>query len=267
MNKSFKLIFLLVTVVFAGCNGSKSDEKNGDSVTEQQKRRIDWASVPREFNPEVFEENFQTNNTNRIYIDMFGFKDDVEVVYTNTLAQGQGYLKIYSVFKDSGSKGSFSSTTNGESLMLNRYGTYQCSIKTENNKISALKGLCFVRLQVFLPAGSEIEIYNIKQLITKRFIPIDSETFLKNFKDASFKEGKMATINDYLSSYEGMTKAPQLTSNQLGIVIDGFSWKEEQFEALRKLHMYVSDRQNLGAMIDKEVSSFDREEAKRICGL
>ena len=77
----------------------------------------------------------------------------------------------------------------------------------------------------------------------------------------------MATLNDFISSYNGMSKAPQLTSNQLGIVVDGFSWKEDQFEALRKLHTYVTDRENLRAMIDKEISSFDRDEARRICGL
>ena len=265
---NIKLILSLIfTASLVACgNSSTSEDKNG-TVTEQQKRRINWGAIPSEYNPETFEENFQIGNSNRVFVDMFGFKDDVEVVYTDKLAQGQGYLKIYSVFKESGSRGSFNASTSGSNLMLNRYGTYQCSIKVENQNITNLKGLCFIRVQIFLPVGLEVEVYNIKQLITKRFIPIDSETFIKNFKDASFADGKKTAIEDYISSYSGMNKSPQLTSNQLGIVVDGFSWKEEQFEALRKLHIYVTDRENLGAMIDKEISYFDREEARRICGL
>ena len=263
--KKIMCVLFCCGLVACGNNESKND-KNGN-VAEQQKNRINIEAIPSQFNPEVFEEYFQTANTDRIFIDMFGFKNDVEVVYTDSLLQGQGYLKIYSVFKDSGSRGSFSSTNSGSSLILDRFGQYQCSIKTENSNITNLNGLCFIRLQIFLPANAEIEVYNLKQLITKRFIPIDAETFIKNFKDASFKEQKMATLNDFISSYNGMSKAPQLTSNQLGIVVDGFSWKEDQFEALRKLHTYVTDRENLRAMIDKEISTFDRDEARRICGL
>lgn len=259
------LVILVATSLMACGNSSNDDKKSG--VTEQQKNRLNWESIPSTFNPQTFEENFQTNNMNRIYVDMFGFKDDVEIVYTDSLAQGQGYLKIYSVFKDSGSRGSFSTSTSGQSLQLNRYGTYQCSIKTENGSITQLKGLCFVRMQIYLPKGVEIEIYNLKQLISRRFIPVDSETFIKNIKDASFSEGKKAAIEDFISSYNGMNKSPQLTADQLGIVVSNFSFKDEKFDALRKLHIYVVDRQNLTAMIEKEINYFDRDEAKKICGL
>ncbi len=260
------LVVLFTTALMACGNSSKDDNDKNTSVTEK-KNRLNWDSIPSEFNPQTLEENFETNNMNRIYVDMFGFKDDVEVVYTDSLAQGQGYLKIYSVLKDSGSRGSFSTSTSGQSLQLNRYGTYQCSIKTENGSITQLKGLCFVRMQIYLPKGAEIEIYNLKQLISRRFIPVDSETFIKNIKDASFSEGKKAAIEDYISSYIGMNKSPQLTAVQLGIVVSNFSFKDEKFDALRKLHIYVVDRQNLATMIEQEISYFDRDEAKKICGL
>lgn len=262
----FKTLILLVVFLFMAC-GKNSNETSDGGVAGQQANRLNWSSIPSEFHPEIFEENFQTMNMNRIYIDMFGFKNDVEVTYSSTLAQGQGYLRIYSVFKESGSRGSFSSSTSGQNLLLNRYGTYQCSIKTENGKIVSVKGLCFVRMQVILPTGSEIEVYNIKQLISRRFIPIEAEDFLKNFRDASFADGKKAVIADYIASYSGMSRAPQLTADQLGVVIDGFSFKEDMFEVLRKLHVYIVDRQNLAAMIEKEFSYFDRDEAKRICKL
>lgn len=268
LSNYFKVIAAILTFVLASCGSSSSEDKNnGNGVSEKQKNSLNWESVPSDFNPQVFEENFKTNNINRIFVDMFGFNNDVEVVYSGTLAQGQGYLKIYSVFKESGSRGSFSSSISGQNLELNRYGTYQCSIKIENRNITQLKGFCFVKIEVYLPTGSEIEVYNLKKLISRRFIPIDSETFIKNFKNESFADGKKATIEDYISSYNGMNKLPQLTAVQLGIIVDGFSFKEDQFDVLRKLHTYVSDRHNLNAMIEKEISHFDRDEAKRICGL
>lgn len=265
--KKYSQFFVaLIVFIFVGC-GKSSNETSDGGVAGQQANRLNWSSIPSEFHPEIFEENFQTMNMNRIYVDMFGFKNDVEVTYSSTLAQGQGYLRIYSVFKDSGSRGSFSASTSGQNLLLNRYGTYQCSIKIQNGNITAVKGLCFVRLQVVLPVGTEIEVYNIKQLISRRFIPVEAEDFLKNFKDASFADGKKAVIADYIASYSGMSRVPQLTADQLGVVVDGFSFKEDMFDVLRKLHVYVLDRQNLAAMIEKEFSYFDRDEAKRICKL
>ena len=259
-----KATALIIAIFVTACGNSSKNTTDGEQ--NQQKNRIEWEKIGSEFNPSTFEENFQTNNTNRIYIDMFSFKDDFEIVYTNTLATGQGYLKIYTVYKDGGSSGNFNTTVSEENLLLNRYGTYQCSIKTSNGSITQLKGLCFVRLQIYLPTGSEIEVYNIKQLISRRFIPIDYKTFIKNFKNVSFSDQKNAAIDEYLSSYAGLSKTPQLTPEQLGTVIDGFNWSKEKFEALRKLQAYVIDRQNLVRMIESEFSHFDIPEAKRICG-
>lgn len=228
---------------------------------------MNWEAISPEFNPEISEESFQATNINRVYVDMFGFKDDVEVIYSDALAQGQGYLKIYSVFKKSGSFGTFKSQVNGQNLDLKRYGSYECSIQSENGNITNLEGLCFVRMQILLPVGAQIEVYNVKQLISKRFIPISAEEFIRNFKDSSFSDGKNAAIADYLGSYNGMSVSPQLTSAQLGMVVHEFSWKEEKLNSLTQLQTYVVDRENLKAMIDKEFSYFDREEAKRICGL
>ena len=98
-------------------------------------------------------------------------------------------------------------------------------------------------------------------------IPIDSETFIKSLKSASFSDGKKAVIEEYISSYVGMEKSPQLTAEQLGIVVTSFGFKEEKFDVLRKLNIYIVDRHNLLAMIEKEISYFDRDKAKRICGL
>lgn len=253
-------LFLSMGLVACGDSSKKS-------ATEEQTRRLNWAAIPAEFNPRISEEDFQTDQVNRIYVDMFGFKDDVEVVYSNSIGNGQGYVRIFTVSKDGGGDGNFNASRSGQNLQLNRYGTYQCSMKTENGSIAQLKGLCIVRLQIVLPTGAEIEVYNLKKLVSRRFIAMDSETFIRNFKDASFAADKKAAIEDYLDSHRATNKSPQLTAAQLGIVVDGFNWKEEQFEALRKLHAYVWDRENLRAMIEREFSYFDQDEARRICGV
>ena len=259
-------ILLILAMTLCSCGGSSSDSP-ANSRPNEQKNRVNWEAIPSEFNPDIITENFQIGNSNRIEMDMFSFSDDVEVVYLDTLAAGQGSLKIYTVLKESGSRGSFSVTNSANSLKLNRNGSYSCSIQIKNGAITQLKGLCFIRLQVFLPKGSEIEVYNLKKLITRRYNAIDTETFLKCFADASFKDEKNAVIDDYLASYQVTGKTPQLTASQLGAVISGFMIKEDKFAALKKLHSYASDRQNLKAMIEKEFSFFDQDEAKRICGV
>lgn len=264
MSNYSHIFALLLALSLVAC-GNKSDDNGGGTVQELQ-NRIDWDSISSEFSKDTFEENFQTQDVNRVFVDMFSFDGDVEVIYTNSLAKDQGYLKIYTVLKGSGSRGSFSSTVERKNLNLQRFGRYECSIQTKNKQITALEGLCIIRVQIFLPAGAEIEVYNLDKLLTRRFIAMDNETFIKNFKDASFKEGKNAVINDYLASYNAINKRPALLSAELAIVIDGFSFNDK-LEALKKLHTFVIDRENLGQMIDSEFSHFDRPEARRICGL
>lgn len=261
------LFFILLSALaIVACSNSDSSGPQGETAKAHQ-NRLDWDSIPAQFNPETFEENFQLGSSNKIDVNMFGFKDDVEILYSNTLATGQGYLKLYSVRKDGGSRGQFNTSVTGSTLKLNRYGSYECEIRITDGHIAELKGLCFVRLQIVLPMKAEIEVYNIKQLISKRFFTISTDELIQNIHSASFKEGKNAAINDYLASYTAVGKTPQMVAEQLGLVVHEFTFKDEKFAALKQLQMYAIDRQNLNAMIEKEFSFFDREEAKKICGL
>ena len=112
-------LFLTLSIFLSAC-GNSANNAADKSVTDQEKKRLNWSSIPSEFNPEIIEENFQTGPANRIYMDMFGFKDDVEVIYTDKLASGQGYLKLYTVLKESGSSGRLSTSVSGQNLELNR---------------------------------------------------------------------------------------------------------------------------------------------------
>lgn len=263
-------LFLSTAFLLTACNvkvGEQKDDNGRGNNKPTNPNRINWSAIPSDYNPSIEEFPFNIDGVERIQMDIFGFKNDVELIYSRDLPQGEGRLLLFKVWNESASWGSPQPTKNGKNLALKNYGTYQCSIKTHNGNITALKGGCYVRIQVILPANSEVELYNVGELISKRFIPIDTDAFLKNFMDARWIEEKFASIEDFLNSYVGTSKKPTLDCNQLGMVIDGFSKSDEQFRALRRLHTYVTDRENLGKMIEDEFSYFDRDEARNIVGI
>lgn len=272
MSNFFKVVLIILSSItfLAGCGGSSSgsaDDDNNQRNKPTPTNRVNWSTVPTEYNPKTEDVEFRTSGYEKINIDAFGFKDDVEVIYTNEVPAASGFLRLFKVYKDSASWGSLQPRSNGTTLDLKSYGTYKCSIRITNGQITDLQGGCYVRLQVFLPVGSEIEVYNVGELITKRFIPISAEDFLKQLDNTNRAADKFAVIESFLESYNGMNKKPSLTAKQLGIVVDEFFYKEEKFKVLQRLHSIVSDRENLGKMIEDEFNYFDRDEARRIVGL
>lgn len=274
IGKKFGIVGLIAFAVFTGaltsaCSGSSgsSGAGGGGNTKPQRPDYVNWDSVPTEFNPSIDEVKFQTtNNLEKIHVDFFGFNEDVDVIYTNDLSTGNGLIKIFKVYAKSASWGRVNSESVGKNLEIKSYGTYQCSIRIENQQIQALEGGCFVRVQILLPIGSELEVYNLGELISERFIPMTNEDFLKRIDDADFSDDKFAVIETFLASYTG-TKKPALASRELGTIINEFMQSSEKFQVLRRLQLVVSDRQNLRAMIEREFGYFDREEALKIVGL
>lgn len=263
------LIGLFMSLVVVGCAGDENSDggDGGDNNNKPQNERyVNWESVPSEFNPSIDDIAFQTDGVEKINVDAFGFDQDVEVIYSSDMQANHGNLRIYKVFYEQASWGDLQPKVRGKNLNLINYGQYQCSIKVQNGQITSLEGGCYVRIQIFLPVGSELEVYNVDQLITKRFIPIDNEGFFDALDDASWDDEKFAVIDDYLASYTG-SKKPSLTTYELGKVIQKFLRGEDKLKALSRLHHVVSDRQNLSSMIEKEFNHFDRQEARKIVGL
>lgn len=266
----FSRLSLIIGVasLLVGCGGSSGGNgENNPANKAQPKNRVNWSAVPSEYNPSVEDTEFRTDGFEKIHMDAFGFNDDVEVVYSKDIPAGLGYLRIFKVWKKQASWGDLRPQPNGKTLDLKSDGNYQCSIQVRNGQITQLEGGCYVRLQVLLPVGSEVEVYNVGQLITKRFIPINTEDFLEQLNDATWAAAKFVVIENFLASYSELNKRPSLTAQELGIVVDEFNWKEEKFKALGRLHSVVSDRENLGKMIEDKFSDFERDEARRIVGL
>jgi len=266
---SFAVYMMIVFLLGCGAdpNGGKDDKNNDGLHKPGPINRVNWSAISSEHHPEVEDTSFSTDSYEKIYVDAFGFNNDVEVIYSNDTPAGHGNLRIFKVWAKNASWGNLNQSPNGKSLNIINYGRYECSIRVQNGQITQLEGGCYVRLQVFLPIGSQIEVYNVGKLITKRFIPITSEEFLKQIDNATRADDKFVVIENYLSSYSGTNKSPSLSAEQLGTVIGEFSWREEQFKALHKLHSLVRDRENLGKMIEDKFSYFDRQEARRIVGL
>lgn len=268
--KLFGLI-LAMTLLSACGGGSNDSGGNGDKNRNHNQLKpanpVNWAQVPSEYNPKIEELNFQTYGFDIINLNSFGFNDDVEIIYSSNVLVDSGILRIYKVWNEFAFWLNTKTEPNGTTLDFKNYGRYQCSIKVENGFIRSLKGGCYVKIQVLLPPGTEIEVYSSNKLISKRFKPIDLDSFLVQFKDATWPNDKFKVIEEFLASYNGTSKTPSLRSQHLAVVIDGFLRSEEKFKALRRLHSFVSDRQNLNSMIEAEFSYFDRKEARIIVGL
>jgi hypothetical protein len=177
MGFKFVLPFLLVTAMSlgVGCSGimddrgPTDDKSGGGNVREFQ--RLNWQSVPAEYNPRIDDLQFTTPEITRINLDLFSFDGDVEFFYSPDIPVGQGLLRMYKVFKGSASWGTLQPTVAGKTLNIINYGRYSCSLKTNNGQITDLNGGCYVRLQIFLPVGTLIEVYNVGRLINQRLNP------------------------------------------------------------------------------------------------
>ena len=265
-----KLSLAFALIAALGCGNNDSDSGGGDDgVTgaNRPRNRLNWSAISSEYNPKIEDIEFNTDGFKSLNINMFGFNDDVEVVYSKDIPDGHGYLRIFKVWKKQASWGSVNSRADGDALHINNYGSYQCSISIRNGRIAGLEGGCYVRLQVFLPKGLELEVYNVGQLISKRFFAMDTDTFLKRYDDTSFDDRKLALIEEFLTSYKATGKKPSMTAAQLGEVIYDLTRSESKFTALRRLHPAVTDRENLRAMIEEKFNYFDREEARKIAGV
>ncbi|MCX6124812.1 MAG: DUF4476 domain-containing protein [Proteobacteria bacterium] len=275
-----QIVFLLA---FAACSvqvGKKDNAdggdapdgrpSNGSNQNESQPKEdyVDWPAVSRDNNPEIETTDLNLSGVVRINADLYGFTKDVNLEYRDDLPAQKGQVLSYSVM--SGSTPVWSkvsvSLTDGF-LKVTRKGDYRCAISVENKSIKSLDGQCYVRIDIRLPKNAQIEVENVGQLLSKRFLPVTADSLVEAVKKAVVKEDKLAVIADFLESYKVTEVKPSLTVVQFKKVLSEFAFKDDKFEVLRKLHATVADRTALSMMIDQEFTYFDRAEAKAIAGL
>lgn len=260
------LLVLPLMLLLAGCGDSDSKKEEVNPRTKA--KRVIWEQVPPEFSPHIEENTFRTDGVERIKTNVFGYSDDVELIYSPNIAWNQVGIRMYRVFRESATWGGYYQNVTDRTLNISKSGTYSCGIQIQNGRITQLNGGCYVRMQIILPMGSEIEVENAGVLISKRFIAMDNKTFLEKVRRANWAEEKYAVIREYLASYGNIGRRASLLTSELQTVVHDFTWHKEKIEALRMLHTSVIDREYLAVMIDREFPFRDeKNEARRVVGL
>ncbi|UYL10037.1 DUF4476 domain-containing protein [Bdellovibrio sp. SKB1291214] len=258
---SFGIIFVLVTI---GCSANNQDTQ--DAVT-GVKNRVKWSNIPAEFHPQMTDITLNTSSVDTLKLNIFGFAADVEVVYSENVPAGQGFLRAYRVSKTSGALAPIVSSVKAKTISLSGSGDYSCRIQITNGKITELDGTCYVRLQVMLPTNSELSVYNLNQLVSTKSKLITTDEFLIKLQKTTWVGDKRVALNDFLESYSKAGKNPAFTSAQVGIAIREFDLTADKLKVLRRLHGFVSDRENLNSMINQEFPEHARGEARVIAGI
>jgi hypothetical protein len=266
---SFLLAFFSIAILAVACSGGGGGDNHGTDGGDQKPvaHRINWENIPTQFNPRIQSTSIDVSVADTIKLDLFGFQDDVSVSYSSKLNGGSATLEIYTVYQGSASFGSLNQSQSQGTVSVVNNGTYQCSIKVDNGSITDLKGGCYVRVNLVLPAGSQIEAYNVDKLISKRFKAMSNDQLLVRIEATLNSADRFKIIDEYLSSYSAVSKAASINTSELGKVIHEFSFKDDKLIALRKLQAAVADRTNLEQMIEDEFFAFDQNDARAIVGL
>ncbi len=257
--------FVLATALTTACSKS-SDETKGQGGAGKA-NALDWSQVSSEFNPSTDVIEFEMQGAPKLDVSLFGGEKDVNLFYVDDLQPNTGRIKIYKVWKKQASWGQVNTRVSNETLSVTNTGSYQCSINIKNGRIQDLEGGCYVRIDISMPRGSQVEVYSAGRLISQRFMAMSNQALIRGVDNAAWKDQKFAVIDSYLDSYRAVGRSPALNAKELGQVVGEFSWKEEKYTALRKLQAYVYDRENLLKMIEDNFNYFDQAEARRICGL
>jgi hypothetical protein len=273
MNKTILILFCLGLLSLLSCGGGGSSTSGNKPNTDQyngSEMPVDWSAVSEEFHPEVFEEEFSSKDLNHIKLSILGISNEVKVTFLEGLTN-TGKLKIYRVWAESGNFGRIELDASFNKLKISNYTNnqpYSCSKSIKNRKLVKVSGGCNIFVEVFLPSSAEIEVFSIDKLVSKRFFPMTFDQLLKDIR-LGFSQDKMEKIELYLSSYQQSRKTPKLTSLELEKVLKEFSFADKyKYSALKELSVFVTDRENLGRVIDKTFTfSQEREEARRVVGL
>ena len=260
-------LILVLAFGILGCSGQTNKSTEDDINNPQAQSRVIWERVPQEFNPRVEDVQFQTNQIEKLNINVFNFDRDFEIVYTRTLAPGQGFLRLFRVWSESANWGDLTPRKNGKILELRAIGTYNCNINVKNGQIVSLKGGCYVRAQIHLPVDAKIEVYNDGQLKSKKFFPLSNQEFFQLIKQSLNKREKFLAIEDFLNSYVGTNRQAALSVKELTEVMRNFNTNKDKLEVLRQLHRTVIERDELKSMVLSEISYFDHVEALAIITL
>ncbi len=236
--------------------------------------QVDIKSIPAKFSPRTQQFEIPTDKTKAIRIKLPGSIENKAVVinYLKNAALDKVVVKVHSVEFDARTSVSgvrlTQESTSDYSINMGGIFNYSCSIKLKNNKISSLEGACFIRIDIDIPKNAKIEIYNKESLLTKKFYPTELRTLFADLTKTSQSDAKLQMLQDFIASYKSTNTVLVLNSSELSQIVKSFAFSSDKLEALKKMHSFVVDRENLSKAINESfLSTFDRRDAYAIVGL
>lgn len=249
----------------SGGSGSSSDDNN-----KQADVYVNWKSIPEKYNPNMSIIPINISGLKYLDTSISGFQRDVKIVYSSGFSKNQGELVLYTVRekKNGFGFGNMHSSQGNSRLSISGGISNNCSISVVNKAIKELEGSCYVAIDIILPTDAKIEVRNIGTLLTKEFFPMEVEYLIGALDKTSGSEEKLKLIDDFFTSYDKHFQKAALDTAEMKEIFSHFGFSDEKLNVLRKMHAAITDRENLGSMIDEVFgSSFDREDAKKIVGL
>ncbi len=174
MKTLLQLTVVIAMVGLTACADS-SDSKGSNTATGDGNGKtgtftgVEWESIPTEFNPRMESVELNLSDIQKVDMNLFGFSSDVQVQESSALPQDRMVVQLYTVSKDAKtSLNGLETQVNEKTLLLRKSGSHQCSLKTQNRKLTFVKGACYVRVVLTIPFQTGLAVYNRGQLIEKR---------------------------------------------------------------------------------------------------
>ncbi len=198
-----------------------------------------------------------------------GAMKSLKLVYKKGLTEGKFVVKSVGESRTKADQVlNFTSDYEGDSIKIyNSNFNYSCELQTRNGKITKIKGGCLQSGSLTLPKGAKIEVYDGEKRLSKMFFPMTIDVYLEKLDDAFPSDEQLKVINEFVKSYKATKTKLELLSEHLQKSLDEFSFDNDKFTVLKKLHSYVTDRENLEEVIEDQFSYFDQEKARKIVGL
>lgn len=165
MPKFITLSTALLALALVACAPVEETDYDDDAAINEKISTVRWEEIDSSFNPEIETIEFSSGDAHRLNVNLFGFRN--AYVSYGRVPANTVRIEIYKVFKNRAEWGAPTSRlSNGVMTIRNGGGVYECSMRIEDSKITAVDGGCYVRINIVLPPGSALDVYNAGQLIS-----------------------------------------------------------------------------------------------------
>lgn len=263
-----KTIILVLAWLVLSCGEKPRSNGRSASDSDENKNVINYRALERDYRVDHHKYHFdlKSEHKNTLNINAHLNIDDFQIQYN--LKKEESPYVILSTVSESGSMDTFEiSYDESGSVYFSRVGgsQYSCSITRVDGEVTDLTGFCYTRIIVNLPKKDKTIIYHQGKLKTKRSFSMSRDEFKTTYSNEYFDEARLKVINNFLGFNKKFGASFDFKADDLDIVLQLMTYQDFDMRALKKLHGLVIERGELKAVIDKNFSIFDREQAYKIC--